>query len=112
MATDIGAAPGPVLSGRKALITGGGSGLGLQIARALGAAGAALVLASRKEEQLHRARQELQGNGIPTDIAVQDVARPDSIRSLMEHPSTGGAPLDILVNCAAERRIGTCSAIP
>jgi gluconate 5-dehydrogenase len=47
------------LAGETALITGGGSGLGLAIARALGAAGASVVLTGRREEVLRRAAASL-----------------------------------------------------
>ncbi len=50
------------LDGRRALVTGGSRGLGLEIARALGEAGAELVLVGRDQGQLAVAQRELQAN--------------------------------------------------
>ena len=47
------------LDGRRALVTGGSRGLGLEMARALGEAGADLVLVGRDAEQLAAAQREL-----------------------------------------------------
>ena len=47
------------LSGKKALVTGGSRGLGLQIAEALGEQGAELVLSSRKASDLEKAQEHL-----------------------------------------------------
>ena len=47
------------LKGRTALITGGSRGLGLQIAHALGEAGAKVMLSARKEGELEEARHRL-----------------------------------------------------
>lgn len=48
----------PSLDGRVALITGGGTGLGLEIARSLARRGAAVVLASRGESHLAEGREK------------------------------------------------------
>lgn len=47
------------LTGKTALVTGGSRGLGLQIAEALGEAGARIVLSSRKSADLEQAREHL-----------------------------------------------------
>ena len=52
------------LTGRKAIVTGGSRGLGLQIARALGEAGAELVIASRKADELEATAKALAEQGI------------------------------------------------
>ena len=52
------------LRGKTALITGGSRGLGLQLARALGEAGATLMLSSRKAQDLEQAAADLKADGI------------------------------------------------
>eukprot|EP01035_Chromulina_nebulosa_P049248 gene49248-66878_t len=52
------------LTGKTALITGGSRGLGLQMAHALGEAGAKIMLSSRKADDLEQAAAELQAAGI------------------------------------------------
>ena len=52
------------LSGKTALVTGGSRGLGLQMAHALGEAGARIMLSSRKAADLEQAAAELQAAGI------------------------------------------------
>jgi nucleoside-diphosphate-sugar epimerase len=52
------------LSGQKALVTGGLRGLGLQLAEALGEAGATVLLTSRKESDLAQAAAHLRARGI------------------------------------------------
>ena len=50
------------LAGRQALITGGGTGIGLGIAKALTGAGARTIIAGRREEVLKQAAEEIGGN--------------------------------------------------
>src|SRR3954470_5653896 len=59
--------------GRSVLITGGSRGLGLVIARELGQQGARVTLAARDEDELERARQDLQGRGVDVATIVCDV---------------------------------------
>ena len=84
------------LTGRTALVTGGNSGIGLAIARALGLAGAALVLTARRADALDAAVQDLAADGISARTAVADLAAPDG-------PATAArqaGPVDALVNAA------------
>ncbi len=80
------------LQGRTAFVTGGNSGIGLAIARALGLAGATLVLSARREAALARAVAELAGEGIAAQALPLDLARPDLCEI--------AASPDILVNAA------------
>ena len=58
------------LAGKTALVTGGNSGLGLAMARALGLAGAELILVARRQEALQRAAAQLprQGSSGPWQV--------------------------------------------
>ncbi len=76
------------LDGRRALITGGSRGLGLEMARALAMAVAELVIASRDEEHLQTARQELLAAGSPrVDVRVADLEYASRRHPVLRVPS-------------------------
>jgi len=90
-----------MLSGKVALVTGGGRGIGKEIARRLAEAGANVVIASRKLENLQRTAEEfasLPGKVVP--IACH-VGRPDEIQNLIRETEKQLGPVDILVNNSA-----------
>ncbi|MGR7001422.1 SDR family NAD(P)-dependent oxidoreductase [Yinghuangia aomiensis] len=62
-----------ILDGRVALVTGGATGLGLEIARTLGRHGAKVAICSRKEDNLRPAVDELVSQGIEARYGVCDV---------------------------------------
>jgi NAD(P)-dependent dehydrogenase (short-subunit alcohol dehydrogenase family) len=73
------------LKGRTALVTGGARGLGLAMARALGAHGARLMLMDRDETTLRTAVAALAGEGIETRSITGDVTVPaDTARAVAE----------------------------
>lgn len=84
------------LSGRRALVTGGNSGIGLAMARALGLAGASVVLAARAPDKLDNAVAELAAAGIDASAHPTDLADADALAGLAQ---AAGA-VDILVNAA------------
>ncbi|MEW6098957.1 MAG: SDR family oxidoreductase [Pseudomonadota bacterium] len=86
------------LSGRVALITGASSGLGMQFARTLAKAGAAVVLGGRRVERLKTLRAEIEGAGGDAHVVGVDVTDPHSIRSAVAHAETEVGPIDILIN--------------
>jgi gluconate 5-dehydrogenase len=88
------------LQGRTALVTGGSRGLGLQLAHALGEAGARIVLSSRKAEDLEEAAAELKAAGIDASWIAADCAREDHIRRLADESIARLGHIDILVNNA------------
>ena len=88
------------LEGRTALVTGGSRGLGLQIAQALGEAGARIMLSSRKAGDLEEAAAELQAAGIDTRWIAADCAVEADIRRLADETLERMGPVDILVNNA------------
>ena len=61
------------LTGKTALVTGGSRGLGLQIAEALGEAGARVLLTSRKADDLEESAAQLQGKGIDARWIAADL---------------------------------------
>jgi NAD(P)-dependent dehydrogenase (short-subunit alcohol dehydrogenase family) len=88
------------LKGKTALITGGSRGLGLQLAQALGEAGARIMLSARKEGELEEATQQLQSAGIDTRWIAADCAREDDIKRLADQALERMGDIDILVNNA------------
>ena len=88
------------LRGKTALITGGSRGLGLQLARALGEAGATLMLSSRKAQDLEFAAAQLNGQGIDARWIAADCAQDAEIKRLADETLAQFGHLDILVNNA------------
>jgi gluconate 5-dehydrogenase len=88
------------LTGKTALVTGGSRGLGLQMARALGEAGARLMLSSRKAADLEEAVAELQAAGIDARWVAADCAQEADIHRLADETLQRLGPVDILVNNA------------
>jgi NAD(P)-dependent dehydrogenase (short-subunit alcohol dehydrogenase family) len=88
------------LEGRTALVTGGNAGIGLALARALGLAGAHLVLVARREKQLLDAAHALCAEGITALTVAADLATPDGLERAAENASMLTPKVDILVNAA------------
>ena len=89
------------LTGLRALVTGGGSGLGFAIARGLARAGAAVVLNGRNEERLATAKETLSREGFAARLAPFDVTDADRVAASIVEIERSAGPIDILVNNAA-----------
>jgi gluconate 5-dehydrogenase len=87
------------LSGRRALVTGGSRGLGLAMAQALGEMGARIVITARKAAELDEAVAALRARGIHASSLVNDLAKFDDIKALVDAVLASG-PIDILINNA------------
>ena len=85
------------LEGKLALVTGGGTGIGLEIARCMATAGATVVITGRREEVLQGAVAEL---GEAVHYLTNDICELDQLDGLVEHIEATYGPLDILVNNA------------
>jgi gluconate 5-dehydrogenase len=88
------------LSGKTAIVTGGGSGIGRQMAEALAELGANLVLCARKVERCEQAAAELSELGVKALGLQCDVRDPDQVQSVCERTMEELGRLDVLVNNA------------
>ena len=90
------------LRGKRALVTGGSSGLGLAMARALGHAGAELLLMARQVGALQEAARTLQQEGLQVDTASHDLSTTAGIEAAAHDVQTRSASqsIDIVVNAA------------
>jgi gluconate 5-dehydrogenase len=88
------------LAGRTALVTGGSRGLGLQVAEALGDAGARLFITSRKAADLEQSAAHLKSLGIPAEWIAADASEPDEVARVCREAMARLGHVDILVNNA------------
>ena len=88
------------LDGKTALVTGGSRGLGLQIAQALGDAGASVALTARREEGLAEAVDTLQACGITAMSVRCDISKPEEVQAAVDQVLEKWDHIDILVNNA------------
>lgn len=88
------------LTGQVALVTGGSRGLGLQMAEALGEAGAKIVLTSRKAADLEEAAADLAARGIDARWIAADASRPEDVQRVVSETMQRLGRIDILVNNA------------
>jgi NADP-dependent 3-hydroxy acid dehydrogenase YdfG len=86
------------LRNRVAVITGGSSGIGAAVARALSAGGARVALAARREEALLEVEDGLESR--ESIVASTDVTDRDQVDSLVRRAGEELGPVEILVNCA------------
>ena len=87
------------LSGKNAVVVGGAGGIGQAIAQGLAMYGANVAIASRKEEGLKRAQEEIQEScGILVGYYTVDAGNEESVKALCEKAVTDMGHVDILVN--------------
>ena len=98
-------APSPfqpdLVKGRVALVTGGGSGIGFEIAMQLGLHGASLVLMGRRQQFLDDAVAELRAAGIAATASRGDVRKVEDVQRAVGTAVERFGSLDTLVNSAA-----------
>ena len=88
------------LSGKTALVTGGSRGLGLQMAYALGEAGAKVMISARKASELEQAVAELKAAGIDAHWMAANCADPDDLQKRGAETLKQFGHVDVLLNNA------------
>lgn len=88
------------LSGRRALVTGGNSGIGEAMALALGQAGAQVLLVARRSAELEAASGRLQAQGIAAQWLAADLSDVSALRTMGREAEQRMGGIDILVNAA------------
>ena len=94
------------LRGRVAVITGGSTGIGLGIARALAREGVKLVVAGMNAQKAERAARQLQAGGAEALSARCDVTRRSEIEALADLAYSAYGKVDILINNAGVGNVG------
>ena len=94
--------------GRAALITGGSSGIGLAIARALGQDGYGLTLSARRPEKLEEAVQGLRDEGLDAHAVPANMLDEDAIKQVVGAHRERFGRMDVLINNAG---LGIAAAI-
>lgn len=88
-----------LLDGKVALVTGGGTGIGVEIARELARQGATVVIASRKTENIERAAAGLTEQlGVPVHATTCDIRDRDGVSACVAGVLEQHAKIDILIN--------------
>ena len=93
-----------IVKDRVALVTGGGTGIGKEIARTLARHGARLAIASRRQEVLEAAREEFEAEGFECLAVPCDVRRSDEVERVMQEILRRYGRLDIVVHNAGVGR--------
>lgn len=86
------------ITGKTAIVTGGGRGLGEQIAVGLAEAGANVVVCSRKVEACEQVKEKLEKLGVKSLALPCDVTNPDDVQRVVQATADEFGRIDILVN--------------
>ncbi len=89
------------LAGKRALVTGGGRGIGRASAVAMAESGAEVVVTSRTSAQLDETVDSIRGQGGKATSILCDISNPSAVRALNEQLLEDNGKIDILVNNAA-----------
>lgn len=94
----------PILAGKGAVVTGGGRGIGVAVARQLTRAGAAVVVSARSENEIEAVAEGLRAAGRGAHAVVCDVTDPESVAAMAARAQELVGSVDIVVNNAGIAR--------
>ncbi len=100
------------LTGRTALVTGSGQGIGFAVAEGLAAAGARILLNGRSADKLNAAANALRATGAEVLTSVFDVTDAAAVAAAIDGLEASGIAIDILVNNAGIQRRGPLEDFP
>lgn len=100
-----------LLAGQVAFVTGGGTGIGLAIARELGRLGCTTIIASRKLENVEKTAAELTAEGLRCEAMALDIRNPERVSEVIAAILAKHGRLDILVNNAGGQFPSPAAAI-
>lgn len=87
-----------IFEGQVALVTGGGTGIGLRIARELGQLGATVIIASRSKEKLEAGLKTLQEDGSTAELLECNIRDEESVKACVSEVVKNHGKIDILIN--------------
>ena len=105
-------APFADLSGRIALVTGAGSGIGAAIAAELAAAGAAVIVQDLRLDPAASVVESIRATGGTADAVGGDISNPDDVRSIVDGLLHSHERVDILVNNAGVQHVAPFESFP
>jgi NAD(P)-dependent dehydrogenase (short-subunit alcohol dehydrogenase family) len=88
------------LDDHVAVVTGASSGIGAQIARSMGEAGARVVLVGRDAGRLEAVRADVERLGVEGHVVTADLERPEAATEIVEAAVAACGHIDCLVHCA------------
>jgi 2-deoxy-D-gluconate 3-dehydrogenase len=91
----------PELTGKVAIVTGGGKGIGREIALALGESGVKVVVAARTEHEISAVAQEIISKGGSAHWVVTDISSSDQVNNVISETTGTFGGIDIVINNAA-----------
>lgn len=100
------------LDGRVSVVTGGATGLGLQMATGLAEAGSHIVVCSRKLENCEQAAHQLEKSGVTALAVGADVTKPDQVEAVKEATLKKFGRVDVLVNNAGRAWVAPAEEMP
>lgn len=100
------------LDNKTALITGGGTGIGLEIAKRFHDEGAFIVITGRRKEVLEEASKKISPDGLRVFFVPGDITKEDDIIKVLDETFNKTGRLDIVVNNAGIMRFGKLDVTP
>jgi citronellol/citronellal dehydrogenase len=100
-----------LFEGETAVITGGGTGIGLAVAEELGGLGARIAICGRRPEKLEEAKRHLAEKGVDVVTGTCDIRKPEEVSAFVELAHKELGKIDVLVNNAGGQFPSPAAAI-